>query len=219
MRPETKKSEMKKTKVIKENRKISLQILRLMLPAALAAMLLSSCTDRNAAILEARDKAIEIYNSGDYAAAEKAFDEALQLGKGKVGELQYDILKYRGECEIRQGKYDEARDTYQSLKDTEGNEDNDRIYQQVLDEVALIDVIKEADEIIKEGRYKEAYKLLDEIDAPAGSSISQIALYNKAVCKEYLHEYEEAYTLFQQYLASSPDDEDARKEAAFLSTR
>lgn len=47
----------------------------------------------------------------------------------------------------------------------------------------------------------------------------QELLYNEACCYEYLHEYATAYSKFGDYLTEYPEDEAARHEYDFLSTR
>lgn len=59
-------------------------------------------------------------------------------------------------------------------------------------------------------------KLQDQTD---GAELLKEASYNRAVCSEYLHQYEEALTLFQEYNKTYGPDERAEHEIAFLKSR
>ena len=166
-----------------------------------------------------REQGIEAYRSGDYLSAIDAFNEALTASDGQVSKLQYDILKYRGECEIRVGDYTAAKESYTALyelcKDDADSAETERIYN----ELAALDKLSAARKLIEQGSYKKAYDLLSAYAAVDGTVTGGVALYNKAVCAEYLGDFTEAYELFTQYTEQYPDDEAARKEAEFCRTR
>lgn len=63
---------------------------------------------------------IEKLDAGDYGGAIADLEEALSLGKGRVGEMELDILKYRAEAEYRIGDYSAAAHTYDILRQVDG---------------------------------------------------------------------------------------------------
>ena len=52
-----------------------------------------------------------------------------------------------------------------------------------------------------------------------GNDVMQSLLFNEAVAYEYLHDYRQASVLMESYLKTYPDDQVARREYEFLSTR
>ena len=188
-----------------------------MLISLLAAAVLTGCTGADK--YSFRDSGIELYNNGDYAGAIEQFDKALDASDGQVSELQYDILKYKGECEIRTGDYTAAKNSYTALyelcKDDPDIADIEKIYEQL----GALDKIKEAADLLKAGSYTEAYDAFSEYAELDGSMTGRAAVYNKAVCAEYLGNFDEAYELLKAYTDMYPDDEAAVKEAEFCRTR
>lgn len=166
-----------------------------------------------------RDSGIEQYQNGDYAGAIESFNAALEASDGQVSELQLDILKYRGECEIRTGNYKAAKTTCEALKEVCRDEDDIAQAKRVYDELGALDTISKAVDLMADGSYSRAYELLDKHAELDGTLTGRAAVYNKAVCAENMGNFEEAYTLFTAYLAMYPDDEAAQKEAAFCRTR
>lgn len=185
--------------------------------AAAVAVMLTAC--QSADRYELRAQGIEAYSSGDYAAAIEAFDKALDASDGQVSELQYDILKYRGECELKTGDYIAAKETYTALYELCKDESDSAEIEHIYNELGTLDKIQEAVQLISSGSYTEAYEALSEYAAADGTVSGAAAIYNKAVCAEYLGNFSEAYDLFSQYLQQYPDDADAKKEAEFCRTR
>mgnify|MGYP004468317563 FL=1 len=181
-----------------------------------AALMLTACQGEDKYAL--REQGIELYNSGNYAAAIEAFDKALDASDGQVSEFQYDILKYRGECEIRTGDYTAAKESYTALYELCDDKDKARI-DEIYNELGALDKIKEAADMLKSGSYTEAYDAFSEYAVLDGSMTGRAAVYNKAVCAEYLGNFDEAYELLSQYLDKYPDDAAAKKEAEFCRTR
>ena len=166
-----------------------------------------------------REQGIEHYNSGDYAGAIELFNEAMDASDGQVSELQYDILKYRGECEIRLGDYSAAKKSYEALHELCSDSLDYAEIEQIYNELAVLDKLDAAVKLMKSGSYSEAYELLSTYAKADGTFTGAAALYNQAVCAEHIGNFDEAYALFSQYLGVYPDDESARKEAEFCRTR
>ena len=63
---------------------------------------------------------IEKLNQGDYAEAIVDFEAAILASKGRVGEFETDVLKYRAEAEYMLRDYAAAAHTYQILTQLDG---------------------------------------------------------------------------------------------------
>ena len=183
----------------------------------MTAMMLTACGGEDKYAL--RDQGIELYNSGDYEGAAELFDKAMDASDGQVSELQFDILKYRGECEIRLGDYSAANASYDALYELCKDDADYAEIEQVYNELSSLDKLQAAVKLMQSGSYSEAYEALGSYAKADGTFTGAAAMYNQAVCAEHLGNFEEAYALFSQYLGVYPDDESARKEAEFCRTR
>ena len=183
----------------------------------MTAMMLTACGGEDKYAL--RDQGIELYNSGDYEGAAELFDKAMDASDGQVSELQFDILKYRGECEIRLGDYSAAKASYDALYELCKDDADYAEIEQVYNELSSLDKLQVAVKLMQSGSYSEAYEALGSYAKADGTFTGAAAMYNQAVCAEHLGNFEEAYALFSQYLGVYPDDESARKEAEFCRTR
>ncbi len=67
--------------------------------------------------------------------------------------------------------------------------------------------------------YKQALVYIETGLSIEKNTAEQELLYNQAVCYEYLGDYEQALTLFTEYVATYPEDKVAQKEYCFLQTR
>lgn len=188
---------------------------------ALAGLLLSCAAGcgRKMGKNEYRELGIEAMRAGDYEGAKQRFAEALDASNGEVSELQYDILKYRAECEIRLAQYDEALNTYTVLQQLDENEENQAVYAEVLGELSGLDTLRAALSDMEAGAYEAAYEKLDPIADLNSGMVGSAAWYNRAVCMENLQMFSEAQEAFSDYLERYPDDAAAQKELAFLKTR
>ncbi len=72
-----------------------------------------------------RGKGIAYLRAEDYAAAIENLNKALECANGHVSQVEFDVLKYRGEAETASGDYEAAIETYSILLDVEKHpEDN-----------------------------------------------------------------------------------------------
>lgn len=186
--------------------------------AAVSALLFSGC-GRKMDKYELRELGIEAMRAGDYEGAKQRFAEALDASKGQVSELQYDILKYRAECELRLQQYEDAKNTYTALSELDTDAENQKVYQAVLSEMNGMDQLSEAKSLMDEGDYQSAYDKLDLLVDLNTGMVGRIAWFNRAVCMENLQKFSEAEEAFSKYLEVYPDDEAAQKEVDFLKTR
>ena len=168
---------------------------------------------------ELRDLGIEAMRAGDYEGAKQRFEEALTASDGQVSGLQYDILKYRGECELRLKQYGEARKTYEILEQLDQTAENQTVYTEVLGELAGLDSLTEGLSDMEQGDYETALEKFSQLADLHSGLVGRAAWFNQAACLEYLQRYEEAREAFAQYLEAYPEDAAAQKELDFLNTR
>lgn len=166
-----------------------------------------------------REQAIALYEQQDYSGAIERLNDVLAASDGEVSELQLDVLEYRAECEIRTGDYASARDTYAALSELLDEGGDKERCKELLSELGALDKIKEAADLFNEGNYADAYDAFSEYAVLDGTITGQAATFNKAVCAEYMGEFEEAYRLLTEYIAHYPEDEAAKKEADFCRSR
>lgn len=67
--------------------------------------------------------------------------------------------------------------------------------------------------------YKGAIDIIDAALSGGSNGNSQSLMYNRAVAYEYLYDFKSAAQYMKEYLESYPDDEKAKREYVFLSTR
>ena len=184
----------------------------------LGAALLSGCgsEDKVAAL---RQQALELYAAGDYAGAEAGLDKALEAGWGRASDIQVDILRYRAECELMQGKFAEAKSSYEALLKADTAKEAADMYASVISELSDLDELSAMVTDMEAGDYETAYEAASVYASLEGSMVGRLSWFNKAVCAEHLGNYEEAYELFNEYLKVYPEDAEAKKELDFLRTR
>ncbi len=73
--------------------------------------------------------------------------------------------------------------------------------------------------LINRGDYNNALVYIETGLGLAKGDEQKELLFNQAVCYEYIHDYDKAYELFNDYVSKYPDDKAARKELDFLSSR
>jgi tetratricopeptide (TPR) repeat protein len=138
------------------------------------------------------------YYLGEYQKACLALEDARE--KGGV-----ESYLYLGRSYEATGDYNYAASVYNSyLSKYEGNAE---IYNQL----GLCEMAK--------GEYGDALEHFQAGKELGDSSVLQSLSFNEAVAYEYLGEYETAAQLLARYLASYPDDEEAKREYGFLATR
>ncbi|MCH5275177.1 MAG: tetratricopeptide repeat protein [Lachnospiraceae bacterium] len=72
---------------------------------------------------------------------------------------------------------------------------------------------------LKQGDYASALEAFQNAMQMEENSMMQALRFNEIVAYEYLGEYTQAAVLLDNYLKTYPDDEEARREYSFLSTR
>lgn len=138
------------------------------------------------------------YYLGEYQQACVTLEKAREKGGA-------DSYLYLGKAYEATGDYNYASSVYNSwlTKDTSSA----AIYNQLgLCEMAM-------------GNYKRALEAFQAGMQIENNSLMQTLAFNEIVAYEYLEDYQKARVLMDNYLKSYPDDEQARREQQFLSTR
>lgn len=144
------------------------------------------------------DKGRMYFYMGDYESAYHALEEA----KSKQGVEAY---LYLGKAYEATGDYNYASNVYSSY--LANNADDARIYNQL----GLCEM--------KKGQYAKALDAFQKGLKTGNKDMQQSLLFNEIVAYEYLGEYQKAAVLMESYLKTYPDDESAKREYEFLSSR
>lgn len=144
------------------------------------------------------DKGRIYYYLGDYQKASLALEEAREKGGA-------ESYLYLGKSYEATGDYNYAASVYNSYlsKDTS----NAEIYNQL----GLCELAKKD--------YRKALEAFQAGIKIEGNTHLQTLSFNEIVAYEYLEEYQKAAVLLDTYLKTYPDDETAKREKEFLSTR
>lgn len=138
------------------------------------------------------------YYQGEYQKACLALEEAR-------GEGSAESYLYLGRAYEATGDYNYAASVYSSyLGQYEGN-------AEVYNQLGLCELAK--------GEYGKALEAFQAGMQLGGGAMMQTLSFNEITAYEYLGEYERAYVLINNYLKNYPDDQAARREYDFLSTR
>lgn len=148
--------------------------------------------------MNAYDSGRIYYYLGEYQKAYLALEEA----KSKGGAESY---LYLGKAYEATGDYNYAASVYNSFLSKEGG--NAEVYNQL----GLCELKKQDYQ-----KALEAFVAGMEID---DGSFKQSLAFNEIVAYEYLGNYQKALELIDIYLKNYPDDEVAKREQQFLSTR
>lgn len=148
--------------------------------------------------MKAYDKGRIYYYMGEYQKAYIALEEAREDGNA-------ESFLYLGKSYEATGDYNYASSVYNSYLSKDPQ--NAEVYNQLgLCEMAKKDYQKAL----------EAFQAGMQIE---GNAIMQTLSFNEIVAYEYLGEYKKAAVLLDSYLKLYPDDEAAKREQQFLSTR
>ena len=138
------------------------------------------------------------YYLGEYQKACLALEEAREKGGA-------ESYLYLGRSYEATGDYNYASSVYNSyLSKYEGN-------AEMYNQLGLCEMAK--------GEYRKALEAFQAGMQLEDSDMLQSLSFNEIVAYEYLGEYEQAYALMSSYLKNYPDDQQARREYDFLSTR
>ena len=148
--------------------------------------------------MSAYDKGRMYYYLEEYQSAYLALETAKDQGGAEAS-------LYLGKSYEATGDYNYAASVYNNYlaKDTS----DARIYNQL----GLCELAR--------GDYHAALAAFQSGMQIEGNDVMQSLLFNEAVAYEYLHDYRQASVLMESYLKTYPDDQVARREYEFLSTR
>lgn len=173
-------------------------------------------------------------DSQDYAEAITAFDDAINLSHGRIGEFESQMLLYRAEAEYRSGDYASALATYETLYEKdETNETYKTGITLCLLETGDYDRAKSlgvilgqvysriAKDQINAGNYDDALATIETGFSESGADEVGRAelIYNQAVAWEYKGDYQKALEILESCDEKYTADGNAARELAFLKTR
>lgn len=138
------------------------------------------------------------YYLGDYQKASMA----LEAAKEKGGAESY---LYLGKAYEATGDYNYASSVYNSYISRDASN------PEVFNQLGLCEMAKK--------EYRKALEAFQAGMKIEGNSMMQSLSFNEIVAYEYLGEYQKAAVLLETYLQTYPDDEAAKREQQFLSTR
>ncbi len=148
----------------------------------------------------------DYYQQGRIYECQKAYDNACEVLIQSLQMGNQDAMLLLGRVYLKMGDPSSARSMYQEY--LSGQETSAQAYNGL----AMCDIY--------EGSYEQA--LLDiasGLEMAESDEDKQGLLYNEIVAYEYMREFETAKIKMNAYLELYPDDEDALRENAFLSTR
>ena len=170
----------------------------------------TSC--KSSQIMQYRNYGIDYLENKNYEEALNYFNEAIKMGNGAVGKVQYDLLLYKAECLFMLKKYDEAKKVYEILMSVGPfNKTYKELYDNVSSITALVDfkMYLDNDDVEKA---EESLKKLVEL----GMEHQKSVMFNQAVLYEKKAEWKDALNSFNYYLKQYPGDEDAMHEVEFI---
>ena len=170
----------------------------------------TSC--KSSQIMQYRNYGIDYLENKNYEEALNYFNEAIKMGNGAVGKVQYDLLLYKAECLFMLKKYDEAKKVYEILMSVGPfNKTYKELYDNVSSITALVDfkMYLDNDDVEKP---EESLKKLVEL----GMEHQKSVMFNQAVLYEKKAEWKDALNSFNYYLKQYPGDEDAMHEVEFI---
>lgn len=138
------------------------------------------------------------YYLGEYQSAYMALEEAR-------GEGSAEGCLYLGRAYEATGDYNYAANVYNTYLSQ--NPGNAEIYNQL----GLCEMTR--------GEYRKALEAFQAGMQLENTTMMQTLSFNEIIAYEYLGEYMQAYVLIGNYLKNYPDDEQAKREYDFLSTR
>lgn len=159
---------------------------------------LRAAMDANGEQMSAYDKGRMYYYLEEYQSAYLALETAKDQGGAEAS-------LYLGKSYEATGDYNYAASVYNNYlaKDTT----DARIYNQL----GLCEMAR--------GNYQAALDAFQAGMQIENNDVMQSLLFNEAVTYEYLHDYRQALVLMESYLNTYPDDQVAKREYDFLSTR
>lgn len=155
--------------------------------------------------LSAGDKKMDNYSRGRIYYYQGEYQKACLALEEARGEGRAESYLYLGRAYEATGDYNYAASVYSSY--LAQYEENAEVYNQL----GLCEMAK--------GEFNEALAAFQAGMQMGNSRMMQTLSFNEIAAYEYLGEFERAYVLINNYLKNYPDDQQARREYDFLSTR
>lgn len=176
-------------------------------------LLLVACTNRK--IMQYKSYGMDYIENSNYEEALSYFNEAIRLGNGEVGPVQYELLLYKAECLFMLKRYSEAKEIYETLLSIDKN---NKQYKELYNNVSSIVNLVEFKTAIDSGEIDKADSILSELRG-LGLEHEKSVMYNQAVLYEKKGEWKNALNAFNYYLKQYPGDEGAMHEIEFINAQ
>lgn len=170
----------------------------------------TSCVNHK--IMQYRSYGIDYLENQNYEEALKYFNEAIKVGNGEVGKIQYDILLYKAECLFMLQRYDEAKKIYETLLSIDKN---NKTYKELNDNISSINKLVDFKTALDDFDVERAEKILFELKE-LGMEHEKSVMFNQAVLYERKAEWKNALNSFNYFLKQYPGDKDAEHEIEFI---
>lgn len=176
-------------------------------------MTISACSNKK--ITQYKLYGVDYMENANYEEALNYFNNAISLGNGQVGELQYELLLYKAECLFMLKRYSEAKNVYEILLKIDKN---NKVYNELYNNVSSIVSLVDFKNAVNNADIENADKLLQELIS-LGFEHEKSVMYNQGVLYEKKGEWKNALNTFNYYLKQYPNDEDAKHEVDFISAQ
>lgn len=171
---------------------------------------ITACTNNQ--IMQYRSYGIDYLENKNYEEALNYFNEAIKMGNGAVGKVQYDLLLYKAECLFMLKRYDEAKKIYEILMSIGPF---NKTYKELYDNVSSITSLVDLKVYLDENNIEKAEETLKKL-VDLGMEHQKSVMFNQAVLYEKKAEWKDALNSFNYYLKQYPNDEAAMHEVEFI---
>ena len=179
----------------------------------LISILLISCSNKK--ILQYKSYGIDYLENMNYEEALTYFNEAIKIGNGEVGPVQYELLLYKAECLFMLKRYSEAKEIYTILLTVDKN---NKQYRELYNNVSSIVDLVEFKTAIDNNDIDKADEIFQEL-RELGLEHEKSVMFNQAVLYEKKSDWKNALNAFNYYLKQYPGDEGALHEVEFINAQ
>lgn len=179
----------------------------------LILIFLCSCTNKK--IAQYKIYGLDYLENGNYEEALSYFNKGIEIGRGEVSQVQYDLLLYKAECLFMLKRYSEAKKIYEILLKIDKN---NKTYNELYSNINSIASLIEFKDAINNNDLDLADNVLLKLKED-GFEHEKSVMYNQAVLYEKKGEWKNALNTFNYFLKQYPGDEDALHEIEFISAQ
>ncbi len=178
------------------------------------------------------EEAIVLFDQSQYEDAIIKLEACLKYSGSTIGTFEEDVLRFRGEAEMKVGNYPAALHTYKLLLESDKNSDSYKrlvaicqmesgLYEEALayEPLSARVYYSMALDLIEAKDYEAALESINKGKTYKDGSVASDLAYHEAVIYEYLGDFEKALDLFYQYVEVYESTEAIEREIEFLESR